>query len=158
MILVDVLEAVCVPPAELRPSVGSMTTIVASHVVEICSADDGDFLRWILLFHSSSCLQLLLAAFRRIAVLLNIDHVQSLEHVHLSHIDTVLLLLRLSLMLLTAGLNFVGLALAAVHDLHIDNLAAVISTVVLVERLAAHPLACLGGVEGNFAALSVVLF
>ena len=99
----------------------------------------------------------LLTAFRRVAVLFDIDHVQSLEHVHLSHIDTVLLLLRLSLMLLI-GLNFVGLAFAAVHDLHIDNLAAVISTVVLVERLAAHPLACLGGVEGNLAALSVVLF
>ena len=91
-------------------------------------------------------------------MLFDVDHVQSLEHVHLSHIDTVLLLLRRNLLLQIAGLDFVGLAFAAVHDLHINNLAAVISTVVLVERLAAHPLACLGGVEGNLAALSVVLF
>ena len=99
-----------------------------------------------------------MTAFRRVAVLLDIDHVQSLEHVHLSHIDTVLLLLRLNLLLQIAGLNLVGLAFAAVHDLHIDNLTAVIPTVVLVERLAAHPLACLGGIKGNLAALRVALF
>ena len=108
-----------------------MTTIVASYVVDICSAHDG----WVLLFHSSSGLQLLLAAFRRIAVLLNIDHVQSLEHVHLSHIDHLLLLLlrHLLLLLMINGLDLVRFTLAAVQDLHIDDLAAVISTVIVVE-------------------------
>ena len=124
------LEAVCVPPAELRPSVGSMTTIVASYVVDICSAHDG----WVLLFHSSSGLQLLLATFGRIAVLLNIDHVQSLEHVHLSQIDhLLLLLLRHLLLLMISRLDLVRFSLAAVQDLHIDDLAAVISTVIVVE-------------------------
>ena len=99
-----------------------------------------------------------MTAFRRVAVLFDVDHVQSLEHVHLSHIDTVLLLLRRNLLLQIVGLNFVGLALAAVHDLHINNLTAVIPAVVLVERLAAHPLACLGRIKGNLAALSDVLF
>ena len=76
------LEAACVASVSHRPSAGSVTAVTAGVVVNLSQAVCGGL-------HSTGRLRLLLyAAFGRVAVLLDVDHVESLEHVHLPHIDT----------------------------------------------------------------------